>query len=338
MTAARLGVAAAMKGRSAMSSDWEQSVGSAVGSEIALAVASRRIRKIKQRLIEATVGGLAQGEELRVVTYAQYGNIPAIIWWELGVLAILVVAIFLPFTAAFQILLVVGYCCGFALWFAHVLLFLKTLGVVLTDRRLILFHQAAVTRRLRGVLLDVPRDHVSHEFRPGPLNFGVKLVLRFDDTIGHAPIKLNFSTALQLDAKAMHAALNAKERPEELRAVSMTGAIPTSMPGPSTAPQKYAGDPGAAVPQYAGDPDIATVAQQKNGLAIASLILGIIGVLTSWLIFTFPISIVGIVLAAMGLRRSQGKGLAIAGLVLSIIGVVVAVTLFILIWNGDVLG
>ncbi len=314
-----------------MSSDGGQSV----GSEIGLALASRRIRKIKQRLIEATVGGLAQGEELRVVTYAQYGDPPAIIWWEAGVWAILFVAALLPFTASFQNLFLFAFFCAVALWTAHVLITLKTLGVVLTNRRLILFHQAAVTRRLRGVLLDVPRDHVSHEFRPYPLNWGVRLFLRFDDTIGHAPIKLIFSAFLQLDAEAIHAALNAKERPEELRAASITGAIPTSMPEPSTAPQKYAGDPGAAVPQYAGYLDAAAVAQQKNGLAIASLILGILGVLTSWLLFTLPISIVGIVLAAMGLRRSQGTGLAIAGLVLSIIGVVVAVTLFILVVLSD---
>ncbi len=83
-----------------------------------------------------------------------------------------------------------------------------------------------------------------------------------------------------------------------------------------------------------GYPGAAAVRQQKNGLAIASLILGIIGVLTSWLIVNLPVSIVGIVLAAMGLRRSKGKGLAITGLVLSIIGAVVAVTLFVLIGIG----
>ena len=84
------------------------------------------------------------------------------------------------------------------------------------------------------------------------------------------------------------------------------------------------------VPQYAGYPDTAVVRQPKNGLAIAGLVLGIIGVLTSWLVVGLPFCIVGLVLAAVGMRRSEGKGMAIAGLVLSIIGVVVAVTIIVL--------
>jgi hypothetical protein len=69
-------------------------------------------------------------------------------------------------------------------------------------------------------------------------------------------------------------------------------------------------------------------APQTNGPGIASLILGIIGVITSVIIVTFfiglPVSIVGLVLAVVGMRRISGKGLAIAGLVLSIIGIVIS--------------
>jgi hypothetical protein len=62
---------------------------------------------------------------------------------------------------------------------------------------------------------------------------------------------------------------------------------------------------------------------QSNGPGIASLVLGIIGVIIFWFPFVgFPISIVGLVLAAVGMKRLDGKGFAIAGLVLSIIGVV----------------
>jgi hypothetical protein len=80
------------------------------------------------------------------------------------------------------------------------------------------------------------------------------------------------------------------------------------------------------VPQYAGPQFVTTV--KANGPGIASLILGILGVLTCWNPLTFvvslPMSVVGIVLAVFGMRRINGKGLAIAGLVLSIIGVVVS--------------
>ena len=80
------------------------------------------------------------------------------------------------------------------------------------------------------------------------------------------------------------------------------------------------------VPQYAGFQFVA--APETNGPGIASLVLGIIGVLTSLIIVTFfiglPVSIVGLVLAVVGMRRINGKGLAIAGLVLSLIGIVVS--------------
>ena len=83
------------------------------------------------------------------------------------------------------------------------------------------------------------------------------------------------------------------------------------------------------VPQYAGYPGIAAMRQPKNGLAIAGLVFGIIGVFTSWILVGILFCIVGIVLSAVGMRRSEGKGLAIAGLVLSIIGIVVGIGVFV---------
>jgi hypothetical protein len=71
------------------------------------------------------------------------------------------------------------------------------------------------------------------------------------------------------------------------------------------------------------------VHQPKNGLAIASLVFGIIGVFTSWILVGIPFCIVGLVLAAVGKRRSGDKGMAIAGLVLSIIGIVVGIGVFV---------
>lgn len=89
---------------------------------------------------------------------------------------------------------------------------------------------------------------------------------------------------------------------------------------PPTAQEMYPPPPQPAYMPYAGYRPA-----QSNGPGIASLVLGIIGVITFWFPFVgFPVSIVGLILAAIGLKRLDGKGFAIAGLVLSIIGVVLA--------------
>ena len=62
---------------------------------------------------------------------------------------------------------------------------------------------------------------------------------------------------------------------------------------------------------------------QTNGPGIASMVLGIIGVIMFWFPFIgLPVSIVGLVLASVGMKRIDGKGFAVAGLVLTIIGLV----------------
>jgi hypothetical protein len=62
--------------------------------------------------------------------------------------------------------------------------------------------------------------------------------------------------------------------------------------------------------------------KNKKGRAVASLVLGIIGLL-AWIIplFGFPVTIVGLVMGVTG-QKSSSKGMAIAGMVLSIIGLV----------------
>ncbi len=59
---------------------------------------------------------------------------------------------------------------------------------------------------------------------------------------------------------------------------------------------------------------------KQNGKAIASLVLGLVG-LIAWLLplAGYPVTIVGIVMGVKGLK-SEKKSLAIAGLILSIIG------------------
>src|SRR3984893_5679517 len=87
---------------------------------------------------------------------------------------------------------------------------------------------------------------------------------------------------------------------------------------PPTAQEMYPPPPQPTYMPYAGYRPA-----HSNGPGIAVLVLGIIGVIIFWFPFVgFPIWIVGLVLAVVGMKRLDGKGFAIAGLVLSIIGVV----------------
>lgn len=56
--------------------------------------------------------------------------------------------------------------------------------------------------------------------------------------------------------------------------------------------------------------------QEKKGLSIASMVLGIVGCL-AWCIplFGFPVCITGLVLGILGIKKG-GKGMAIAGIIL----------------------
>ena len=94
------------------------------------------------------------------------------------------------------------------------------------------------------------------------------------------------------------------------------------------AEQPYVSQPASQYAMYHGP-----AAAQENGLAIAGFVLGIIGILTSWLLFGALVCIPGIILSVLGLRLSEARGrknLAIAGLVLSIIGVLVTVAIMII--------
>jgi len=64
------------------------------------------------------------------------------------------------------------------------------------------------------------------------------------------------------------------------------------------------------------------VTERHSGKAVASMVLGIIG-LIAWFIplFGMPITIVGLVLGIKG-KNSSKKGMAIAGIVMCIIGLV----------------
>ncbi|MGY8768904.1 MAG: DUF4190 domain-containing protein [Pirellulales bacterium] len=72
--------------------------------------------------------------------------------------------------------------------------------------------------------------------------------------------------------------------------------------------------------QSTSSPQTANRSGNGNGLAIAALVLGIVGFFGACLpICRLPLNIIGIVLGVMGLK-SDNLGMAIAGLVLCIIG------------------
>jgi prepilin-type processing-associated H-X9-DG protein len=105
------------------------------------------------------------------------------------------------------------------------------------------------------------------------------------------------------------------QRPFVAHVPGYGAAVPAGMvpppPPAGVAPIGYSG------PQYGEQ-----ATQQGNGLAIASLVIGIIG-------FCLPIGFIAIVLGALGMRKTRdprvgGRGMAIAGLVLGIVGTMFA--------------
>lgn len=71
-----------------------------------------------------------------------------------------------------------------------------------------------------------------------------------------------------------------------------------------------------------------------SGLAIASLVLGIIGVFASWFTVMIP-SILGLIFGAVALKQCKernlnGRGLALAGFICSIVVMVICLIMFIL--------
>lgn len=69
--------------------------------------------------------------------------------------------------------------------------------------------------------------------------------------------------------------------------------------------------------------NVQTTSEEKNPMAIAGLVLGIVSIVFSFLYVWIGLAtgIVGIVLSVKGRKLIAKKGLATAGLVLSIIGV-----------------
>jgi hypothetical protein len=101
---------------------------------------------------------------------------------------------------------------------------------------------------------------------------------------------------------------------------TMSGA--TSMPESVTAPIQAQGT--YPIPK-----------QENTGMSIASMVLGIIALLLSWLlIISFPLAILALILGFIG-RDKGGKGMALAGIITA--GIAIPLSIVITIWiAGDV--
>ena len=88
----------------------------------------------------------------------------------------------------------------------------------------------------------------------------------------------------------------------------------------------YQQQPGYGAPYY---PPAVSQNAPGNGFAVASLILGIVALLSSCsLILTIPCAVVGLILGIIGKNKGAG-GMAVAGIVLSALGLAVAIFLIV---------
>lgn len=130
-------------------------------------------------------------------------------------------------------------------------------------------------------------------------------------------------------------------------------AYPAAAPAPQQVPTpNYYAQPtnpySGAQPYTGGQPYAAGqpyAVRPTSGLAVASLILGIAGIVLSFAVFTLLASVAAVVTGHMALKRIRensgfgGRGLAIAGLVLGYIGAaILAITLLIGVFSLVLLG
>jgi len=64
----------------------------------------------------------------------------------------------------------------------------------------------------------------------------------------------------------------------------------------------------------------APAAGGTNGLAVASLVTGILAFLTGWFFLGLFLGIAAVILGAIGLKKPGGKGMSIAGIVTGALG------------------
>jgi hypothetical protein len=100
--------------------------------------------------------------------------------------------------------------------------------------------------------------------------------------------------------------------------------MPVSYPPANQYPAYPGMPPANQYPAYPGmPPGFMAPPEKGQGMAVAGLVLGIISMI-AWLLpfIGLPISVIGIVLAALGRRSVSRRKMATVGLVLSIIALV----------------
>lgn len=86
------------------------------------------------------------------------------------------------------------------------------------------------------------------------------------------------------------------------------------------------------VNQGQGEPQVAQPqAQGGNGMGVASMVLGIIALLSVWLWFvSIPLAVIALVLGIIARKNKAGRGMAIAGIITSAIAIVVSAIIVII--------
>ncbi len=79
--------------------------------------------------------------------------------------------------------------------------------------------------------------------------------------------------------------------------------------------------------------------QGGNGLAVAGMVCGIVGLVLCWIpVFGWMVAVVGIVLGAIGWSKAnkgaRNKGMAVAGVACGVAGILLGVTLFLLVMRS----
>lgn len=118
-------------------------------------------------------------------------------------------------------------------------------------------------------------------------------------------------------------------------------AVVSGPPGPGYPPQSPA--PGYGPPSYpAPTPMRFVAARPTSGLAVASMVLGIVGVLGGWCLLGVP-CVLAVILGHFALPATRGgevggRGMAVAGLVLGYVVVIPSILVFFMIFGTALLG
>lgn len=138
--------------------DYDLSVSRGASRAIGTAVGSRVVRRRMARIWEAAP--LLPQEEIEAVTMGRLG--PPTGWG--------------PFLLLFLGPLTIGW---------------QSVGVILTDRRLLMTRNAPFSGKFRRVVIDAPRAGTSVRWT-GPIAGWKAVVLEFDEAVGQAPCRLLF--------------------------------------------------------------------------------------------------------------------------------------------------